>query len=109
LTILWRGICKEHPSYEIAKQGKAEPSGGHNDPEKHNLGDPKSIFTSWTRNPEVAKLYAKNSGIVLEKDFPTLLNQLMFCDDLFYEDEVLVVGTIENAKVYLIEQESLEH
>jgi hypothetical protein len=104
LTTLWRGICSGHPNYEIAKQGKAKPRGGHNDPKKHNLGDTQSIFTSWTRNPEIAKVYAKNSGIILEKDFPDPLNQLIFSDDVFYEDEVLVIGIVENAKVYLIEK-----
>jgi hypothetical protein len=108
LITLWRGICKEHHSYKTAKQGKAKPRGGHNDPQKHNLGDTKSIFTSWARNPEIAKLYAKNSGVILEKDFPTPLNQLVFSDDLFYEDEVLVVRIVNGAKVCLIEKESLE-
>jgi hypothetical protein len=106
LTILWRGISKEHPSYAKALQGKAEPRGGHDNTQKHNGGDTKSIFTSWTRDKTLAENYATKwgtvSGVVLEKDFSTLQNQLVLSEDMFYEDEVLVVGIVENAKVHLI-------
>jgi len=83
-------------------QGIAEPRGGHSDPQRHNDGDTKSIFTSWTRDRTVAERRAQESGIILEEEFPIPSNRFItypYYDDSFCEEEVLVIGTVTDAKV----------
>ena len=96
---LWRGVSKDHPSFQEAEQGIAKPRGGHDDPITHNLGNTQSIFTSWTREKEIAERRAKKEGIILEKDFPTDENSLETTPDIYCEEEVLVRGIVTNAKV----------
>ena len=96
---LWRWVSKDHSSFQEAEQGIAKPRGGHDDPIIHNDGNTQSIFTSWTRKKEIAIIHAKMQGIILEKDFPSDENSLEMLPDEFYEEEVLVLGIVKNAKV----------
>ncbi len=68
--LLFRGVHALHPDLPSAKIGIANPIGGHSDPELHNFGNNKSIFTSWTKNIWIANSFAcrrGKGGIILSK------------------------------------------
>jgi RHS repeat-associated protein len=95
---LFRGVHDEHPGFSDALAGEAYPRGGHDDPAAHNLGDTRSVFTSWTTCRETACSAAADArGIVLEKRFPR--SEWVSSPDRFQENEVLIRGPVKGAKV----------
>lgn len=97
---LYRGVYYGHPDYKNALKGMAVPAGGHNDPEAHNGGNYKSIFTSWSMSKAVANYHANKKGIpgvVLTKQFN--LTELVPSPDAHFELEMLVPGTVTGAQV----------
>ena len=82
--------------------GKANPIGGHSDPELHSFGDNMSEFTSWTTDPDVANYFANrygSGGVVLHQKVPQ--SQLIQSDHSLQlsEAEFLRRGAIEGANV----------
>jgi RHS repeat-associated protein len=97
---LYRGVYNGHPDYANAVKGTATPYGGHDDPEMHNLGDYKCIFTSWSMSKAVANYHANKhgpGGLVLEKKFRW--SETVPSPDNFAELEMLVPGVVTGAKV----------
>ena len=89
-----------HPDYLNAKKGMAVPYGGHNDPDAHNMGDYKSIYTSWSFSRNVADYHANKNGaggVVLIKRFK--LSQTVPSPDGMNEGEMLVPGVVKGAGV----------
>ncbi len=98
--VLFRGVHYAHPCYEDALNGIARPQGGHDNPIQHNLGDNKSIFTSWTCMPYVALYFAnrkKQSGVVLVQIFEK--EELIKSSDKFEQGEFLIKGLVKNCLV----------
>ncbi|MBK1895626.1 DUF6443 domain-containing protein [Chryseobacterium paridis] len=99
---LYRGVYNEHPDYMNALKGEARPYSlsGHDDPERHNGGDFKSLFTSWTLSLGVANYNANKNGpggVVLIKQIP--LNHTVPSPDHYDELEVLIPGVVRGATV----------
>lgn len=97
---LYRGVYAEHPDIANARKGMAIPWGGHSDPLKHNMGNVKSIFTSWTIYKSFAARMAGSNGwggIILTKTFQRW--QLVVSPDKFNQGEILVPGPVFGAKV----------
>jgi RHS repeat-associated protein len=95
---LFRGVHKNHPDYQNALLGIATPIGGHDDPLRHNLGDNKSVFTSWTTTPWTALSFANSSGlggIILVKQFNA--TDITPSPDKFFQGEVLIRGIVTGA------------
>lgn len=64
----YRGVARDHPGYDDALKGRANPRNpnGTATPEQHNLGNTTdSPYTSWTRDPDVARRFAGPDGVVL--------------------------------------------
>lgn len=83
-----------YQSYLNAKQGIVIPRGwpnGHNDPEAHVLGNTNSVFTSWSSDPRVARIYAGSGGVFLTGRFrrSEIINMSHLAGD---EQEMLIVG-----------------
>jgi RHS repeat-associated protein len=97
MVTVYRGISKDHPAFNDALQGRATPRGGHSDPRKHNQWDTRSEFTSWTTNRQIAEMAAGKDGVVLEKQIPR--SAMIKSPDIFAENEVLLKGPVEGAKV----------
>lgn len=96
--VLFRGVHALHPDLPNAKIGIAMPIGGHSDPELHNLGDNKSVFTSWTTNIWIANSFASRKGkggIILTKQFH--ISRLVPSADSFQQGEWLVSGIVKGA------------
>ncbi len=96
--LLFRGVHAIHPDLASAKLGIANPIGGHSDPELHNFGDNKSVFTSWTTNIWLANNFASrkgNGGIILTKIFHR--SQLTPSTDNFQQGEWLFAGIVTGA------------
>ncbi len=96
--VLFRGVHALHPDLPNAKVGIAMPIGGHSDPELHNMGDNKSVFTSWTTNIWVANSFAcrkGSGGIILVKQFH--ITQLVPSTGNFQQGEWLVSGIVVGA------------
>jgi len=101
--ILYRGVSADHPDIENARIGIATPWGGNSDPELHQGGNSRSIYTSWTISIGVATFHANKQGlgksglggIVLMKAFfpGEYLPNLRISD----EGEFLVPGVVRFA------------
>ena len=116
-TKLYRGVNSESPAFKNAQKGSASPRRGNATPAEHNAGNTNSNFTSWTKNPEVAKNFAlrKNgNGVVLEANIsknstvtsPSVksVNLKQSPGTVVNEAEVLVKGNVKNAKVTQVSQ-----
>jgi hypothetical protein len=64
---------------------------------EHNMGDTRSVYTSWTTDPALATERAGPGGVVLQQTFPA--SRLVTSPDLFGEGEVLVTGPVRGASV----------
>ncbi|MBN2249391.1 MAG: hypothetical protein JW682_03515 [Campylobacterales bacterium] len=64
------------------------------EPEK---GDTKSQFTSWTTDRNTAKRFSGRDGVILESKFTK--EQQITSPDNYRESEVLIQGTVKDAKV----------
>ena len=96
--VLFRGVHALHPDILNAKIGIATPIGGHSDPELHNFGNNKSVFTSWTTNIWLANSFAcrkGKGGIILTKVFHK--SKLTPSTDKFQQGEWLVAGIVTAA------------
>ncbi len=96
--VLFRGVHALHPDLPNAKMGIAMPIGGHSNPKLHNLGNNKSIFTSWTTNIWFANSFAcrkGKGGIILTKKFH--ISRLVPSMDAFAQGEWLVAGVVKGA------------
>jgi hypothetical protein len=78
-------------------EGSADPRGGSATALEHNMGDTRSIYTSWTTDPALAAERAGPGGVVLQQTFPAF--RLVTSPDLFGEGEVLVTGPVRGASV----------
>jgi RHS repeat-associated protein len=110
-STLYRGVNKNHVAYSEALKGTAKPKGGTATPVEHNGGVTESPYTSWTTDPEVAINYATRplgDGVVLKAEIPKskmvespnvepIIQKQT--GELISESEVLVEGTVTNAKV----------
>lgn len=99
-VLLYRGVHLGHPDYANALLGRATPRGGHQDPYKHNNGNNRSVFTSWTFLPTIANNFAtlggeRNGGIILMKLFK--YSEITPSPDMFREGEVLIRGNVNGA------------
>jgi len=99
LVTVYRGVHPTHPDYPNAVQGKSLPWGGHSSPERHNLGENQSEFTSWTTDYTVANSFSesKPGSIILEQQ--VVRKELVASPDVFLESEVLRLGPTSGAKV----------
>ncbi|MDY2566705.1 RHS repeat-associated core domain-containing protein, partial [Pseudomonas syringae] len=63
---LFRGVSANHPEIGNARNGIAKPGNANSDitPELHNRGGASkdSPYTSWTRDPKIAKWWAEKEG-----------------------------------------------
>lgn len=103
---IFRGVPRTHHAFEDALRGTARPGNlrGHIDAELHNLGaTTNSQFTSWTRSREVARSYAGEDGVILEWHTglppPDATWRFVWSPDEFREEEILIQGLLEGAKV----------
>ncbi len=103
---LYRGVEPDQPEYPAALRGMAIPwsarnSGAHSDEYRHNGGDWKSIFTSWSEDIKIANGFAQGmkgmKGVILKKTF--LRSQVVKSPDTFDEKEWLVPGIVTGAQV----------
>jgi len=94
---LYRGVWDDHPAFQEALEGSADPRGGSATALEHNMGDTRSIYTSWTTDPALAAERAGPGGVVLQQTFPAF--RLVTSPDLFGEGEVLVTGPVRGASV----------
>ncbi|MFI7643439.1 polymorphic toxin-type HINT domain-containing protein [Nonomuraea sp. NPDC049400] len=101
---LYRGIPEGHWFYKNALRGIAPPLGGHRDPARHNGGNTRSIFTSWTTDLDgVARDAADEMGppgIVMRiRKSAVSPNRIFDSPDIYDESEVLIAGTQTGAEV----------
>ena len=65
----YRGVHRGHPEWNNALNGKVFPGNINSalSAEEHNLGgfSANSPYTSWTDNPDVARRFAGEDGIIL--------------------------------------------
>ncbi|AWH88637.1 hypothetical protein [Limnobaculum parvum] len=65
----YRGVHLGHPEWDNALNGKVVPGNINSQlsAEEHNLGGFSDIspFTSWTDNPNIARYFAGDDGIIL--------------------------------------------
>jgi RHS repeat-associated protein len=100
---LYRGVHGKHPDLPNAVNGMAVPrglDGGHDDANKHNEGNNSSIYTSWTTDKQVARLFAGRrgfGGVILTKKFKK--SETVKSNDKFKQKEVLIPGVVTGAKV----------
>ncbi|MBN7124826.1 hypothetical protein BSU01_24495, partial [Erwinia billingiae] len=66
---LYRGIHRGHPDEANALKGRVSPGNPNSkiSEEDHNIGEvsANSPFTSWTRDPDIARKFAKDDGVIL--------------------------------------------
>jgi hypothetical protein len=107
---LYRGVHADHPALEAAKQGIVTPGdvNGTINAESHNLGgvSSESPFTSWTRDPEVARSFANGKGpggviprLPVGAPPPGAAWSWEWSPDAFGENELLLRGTRTGAEV----------
>ena len=107
---LYRGVHSEHSALEDAKQGIVRPANPTSNisPELHNQGGYSSAspYTSWTRDPEIAKSFASShgeGGVLLRvpqgKPGPNDPWSCEFSIDEYFEMEVLLKGPRYGAEV----------
>lgn len=99
----YRGVGRDHPGYDDALQGKVNPRNpnGTATPEQHNLGNTTdSPYTSWTRDPDIARRFAGPDGVVLRvprgEGSPY---KFEWSPDVFYEQEILIRGPVCGALI----------
>nr|WP_256658686.1 RHS repeat-associated core domain-containing protein [Pseudomonas sp. LP_7_YM] len=108
---LYRGVSANHPEIANARNGIAKPGNVESNisPETHNLGGVShdSPFTSWTRDPKVAKWWAEKDGpggVVLGTPTgapkPGNTWAWKFSPDAYGESEVLLQGNRSGLKVF---------
>uniref|UniRef100_UPI0018E3B3A3 RHS repeat domain-containing protein n=1 Tax=unclassified Serratia (in: enterobacteria) TaxID=2647522 RepID=UPI0018E3B3A3 len=98
---LYRGVHKGHPDAENAIKGRVEPGDINSSisPELHNEGNVSGIspYTSWTRDPKVAKIYSKEDGLILRVEVgPSKSDSKWsweYSEDRYFEQEVLMKGS----------------
>ena len=65
----YRGIHKGHPEWDNALRGKVVPGNINSKltADEHNLGDfsANSPYTSWTDDPNIARRFAGEDGVIL--------------------------------------------
>ncbi|WP_354675719.1 RHS repeat-associated core domain-containing protein [Pseudomonas syringae USA007] len=107
---LFRGVSAKHPEIENARNGIVKPGNVKGDvtPEVHNKGGAAmdSPFTSWTRDPKLAKQWAEREGpggVVLGTPTgapkPGDSWSWEFSPDRFGESEVLLRGNRSGLEV----------
>ena len=112
--LLFRGIPEHHEMYNYALSGISKPFGGHSSHINHRDGDTRSVFTSWSKSLHIAHKYASNdlqfnpcNGVILVKEFiadeKSMINMTKY--DIFVEDEVLVIGQVNNCVIVKIGEE----
>lgn len=104
-TPLYRGVGRDHPAYAAAVQRRAEPWDMTSDvtAEGHNLGNTRSAYTSWTRDPAVARGFAGPDGVILVwrtgPPPPGATWKFEWSPDNFGESEVLIRGPVDGTGV----------
>jgi hypothetical protein len=96
---VYRGVPRKSPAYREALRGIARPRGGTATPAEHNAGNTMSEYTSWTTERHVAECYAGPDGVVLRVNLSDYPGRWCETLDIFYEREVLIVGTVFAAEV----------
>ncbi|MFJ3229355.1 hypothetical protein ACIPJS_39515, partial [Streptomyces sp. NPDC086783] len=103
---IYRGVRGGHPEANAASRGESIPWGGHGNVASHNMGNNRSIFTSWTTDLQTAENYARadevagRPGHVLRVRVQDVRNQLVRSPNYFSgEKEVLVRGILKGAHV----------
>ncbi|WP_413115116.1 putative T7SS-secreted protein [Streptomyces sp. CY1] len=101
---LYRGVPNGHYKYDEAKQGRAVPLGGHDDPASHNGGNTNSEFTSWTTDFDGVAVDAADElgsgGIVMRIPKSAIPeSRIVESPDIYGESEILIRGEISGAQV----------
>lgn len=106
-SFVYRGVSREHPGYGDALQGKAVPRNvnGSTTAEAHNYGNAGDLadspFTSWTRDPAIARRFAGDDGVILRLPTgkPPAGSSWKFdwSPDVWFEQAVLVRGPVSGA------------
>lgn len=99
-TYNYRGVHRGHPDADNNFNGRIEPGDINSGitPELHNEGNVSGIspYTSWTRDPAIARFYAQTDGIILrvKAEAPKGNEKWSweFSDDKYFEQEVLMQG-----------------
>ncbi|MFC0228466.1 RHS repeat-associated core domain-containing protein [Serratia aquatilis] len=99
-TYNYRGVHRGHPDADNNINGRIEPGDINSGitPELHNEGNVSGIssYTSWTRDPAIARSYAQTDGIILrvKAEAPKGNEKWSweFSDDKYFEQEVLMQG-----------------
>lgn len=103
---VYRGVSRAHPGYDDV-QGNAIPRNvnGSTTAEAHNYGNAGDLadspFTSWTRDPAIARRFAGDDGVILR--LPTgkppagSTWKFEWSPDVWFEQEVLVRGPVYGA------------
>lgn len=97
---LYRGIYRGHPDEANALRGHVAPGNPKSNitEDEHNLGEvsANSPFTSWTRDPDIARKFAKEDGVVLRVKTGAPPEEASWSwawsPDRYYEQEVLLRG-----------------
>ena len=99
----YRGVARDHPGYDDALKGRVNPRNpnGTATPEQHNLGNTTdSPYTSWTRDPDIARRFAGPDGVVLRvprgEGSPY---KFEWSPDVYYEQEILIRGPVCGALI----------
>jgi RHS repeat-associated protein len=101
----YRGLKPSHPGFDEALRGAATPRklDGTMTQEAHNAGEAlkDSQYLSWTRSPDVARMYAGPDGVVLRiprgEGGPYKFD---WSPDDFGEDEILLDALVRGADVF---------
>jgi hypothetical protein len=106
-SYVYRGVSRESPAYGDALEGNAVPRNvnGATTAEAHNYGNPSDLadspFTSWSRDPAIARIHAGEDGVILR--LPTgkppagSTWKFEWSPDVWFEQEVLVRGPVYGA------------
>jgi hypothetical protein len=104
-AVVFRGVGEEQVVFRQAARGTAKPySYGTASPALHNAGITEdSPFTSWTRSRDVAARYAGSGGVILVWPLGPPPEGAKWSwewsPDVYFEQEVLIRGTIRGAMV----------
>lgn len=106
---IYRGVARDHPGYDDALNGNAYPRNpnGLTSAEAHNAGAADDLadspFTSWTHSLDVARTHARGDGAILQwrtgAPPPGASWKFEWSPDVWHEQEVLIRGAIEGARV----------
>lgn len=104
----WTKTWGPDTGYDDALQGNAIPRNvnGSTTAEAHNYGSASDLadspFTSWTRDPAIARRFAKDDGVILRlpTGTPPAGSSWKFewSPDVWFEQEVLVRGPVYGAE-----------